>query len=273
MKNHFELKNAQRVLLEGNIMENTWGGYSQVGFSVLLTPKNQTSGTANLCPLCKVTDVTVRYNTMSHVGAGMQVANGLSGTGGAPLDGERYSIHDVTIDDINATTYVGSGVLFQVSMGDGTPVFQNVTINHITGFAPSELLNVGDDTNVNPLMANFIFTNNIGNAGTYPVWSTGGSTNCAFHDVPITTFKACFANSSSLSNAVIAPGSNYPSSSWPAGNFFPVNAAAVQFVNYNNGNGGDYHLAATSPYRNAGTDGKDLGADIDAILSSIANVY
>ena len=273
VKNHFELKNAQRVLLEGNIMENTWGGYSQVGFSVLLTPKNQTSGTANLCPLCKVTDVTVRYNTISHVGAGMQVANGLSGTGGAPLDGERYSIHDVTIDDINATTYVGSGVLFQVSMGDGTPVLQNVTINHITGFAPSELLNVGDDTNVNPLMANINITNNIGNAGTYPVWSTGGTNNCAFHDVPLTTFNACFTNSSFLSNAVIAPGSNYPSSSWPAGNFFPVNAAAVQFVNYNNGNGGDYHLAATSPYKNAGTDGKDLGADIDAILSSIANVY
>ena len=49
--------------------------------------------------------------------------------------------------------------------------------------------------------------------------------------------------------------------------------AAVQFVNYNNGNGGDYHLASTSPYKNAGTDGKDLGADIDAILNSTTGVY
>jgi hypothetical protein len=38
------------------------------------------------------------------------------------------------------------------------------------------------------------------------------------------------------------------------------------FVNFNNGNGGDYHLAARSPYKNAGTDGKDLGADVDAVL-------
>ncbi len=273
VKNHFELKNAQRVLLEGNIMENTWGGYSQSGFSLLLTPKNQTNGTSNLCPLCLVTDVTVRYNTISHVGAGMQVANGLSGTGGAPLDGERYSIHDITIDDIDATKYAGNGVMAQVSMGDGTPVLQSVTINHITGFAPSELLNIGDDTTVNPLMTNFIFTNNIGNAGTYPVWSTGGTNNCAFHDVPITTMNACFTTYTFAGNAVIATPPNYPSSSWPTGNFFPANAAAVQFVNYNNGNGGDYHLGASSPYKNAGTDGKDLGADIDMIQQLTAGVY
>lgn len=273
VKNHFELKNAQRVLVEGNIMENTWGGFSQSGFSVLLTPKNQTNGTGNLCPLCLVTDVTVRYNSISHAGAGMQVANGLSSTGGAPLDGERYSIHDVTMDDIDGTKYVGNGVLFQISMGDGTPLLQNISINHITGFSPSELENVGDDTTVNPLMNNITFTNSIANAGTYPVWSTGGTTNCAFHDVPLTTFTACFANSSFTANAVIATPPNYPSSSWPSGNFFPLNAAAVQFVNYNNGNGGDYHLAATSPYKNAGTDGKDLGADVSMIQSLTAGVY
>lgn len=273
VKNHFELKNGQRVLFEGNVLENAWGGYTQYGYSILLTPKNQTSGGLNVCPLCQVTDVTIRYSTISHVGSGLEIANGLSGTGGAPLDGQRYSIHDITIDDIDATKFVGNGVLAQVSMGSGTPVLQNVTINHITGFSTSELLNTGDDTTVNPQMINFVFTNNIANAGTYPVWSTGGTNNCAYHNVPLTTFTACFSSYSFASNAVIAPGSNYPSTTWPTGNFFPLNTAAVQFVNYNNGIGGDYHLASTSPYKNAGTDGKDLGADIDAILSSIAGVY
>jgi len=273
VKNHFELKNAQRVLFEGNILENTWGGYTQYGYSILLTPKNQTSGTSNLCPLCLVTDVTVRYSTISHVGSGLEIANGLSGTGGAPLDGQRYSVHDLTVDDIDATKYDGNGVLAQVSMGNGTPVLQNVTINHITGFSTSELLNIGDDTTVNPQMANFVFTNNIGNAGTYPVWSTGGTTNCAHPDVPLTSFNACFSPYTFLSNAIIATPPNYPSSMWPTNNFFPANVAAVQFVNYNNGNGGDYHLQSTSPYKNAGTDGKDLGADIDMILSLTAGVY
>jgi hypothetical protein len=66
---------------------------------------------------------------------------------------------------------------------------------------------------------------------------------------------------------------NYPPTKWPGGNYFPSSASAVQFVNFNNGNGGDYHLLSTSPYKNAGSDGKDLGADINAIQSAIGGVY
>ena len=44
-------------------------------------------------------------------------------------------------------------------------------------------------------------------------------------------------------------------------------------MNYKNANGGDYHLLSTSPYKHAGTDGKDLGADIDAILARTDHAY
>ena len=44
VKNLFELKNARRVLIEGNIFENSWGE-AQSGFSVLFTVRNQ-NGTA-----------------------------------------------------------------------------------------------------------------------------------------------------------------------------------------------------------------------------------
>jgi hypothetical protein len=104
VKNHLEFKNAQRVLVEANIFENTWGGFSQAGFSILLTPKNQAQGTSNICPICQVTDITIRYNTISHVGGGFQIANAPSDLGGLPRDGQRYSIHDVIVDDIDGTT-------------------------------------------------------------------------------------------------------------------------------------------------------------------------
>ncbi len=55
---------------------------------------------------------------------------------------------------------------------------------------------------------------------------------------------------------------------YPVGNYFPANIAAVGFVNYA---AGDYHLKTSSPYKNLGTDGKDLGADIDSI--ALASVY
>ncbi len=48
--------------------------------------------------------------------------------------------------------------------------------------------------------------------------------------------------------------------------------SAVSFVNYNNGNGGNYMLQSSSPYKNAGLDGKDLGADINAVTAAVAGV-
>jgi len=59
---------------------------------------------------------------------------------------------------------------------------------------------------------------------------------------------------------------------WPAGNYFPPDSSAVQFADYNNGNGGDYHLLPSSPYKNAAADGADVGADIDAVNRAIAGV-
>lgn len=274
VKNLFELKNAQRLLFEANILENTWGGFSQAGFGILLTPKNQAIGTANVCPACEVTDITVRYVTISHVGGAMQIGNGLSSNGGAPLAGERYSIHDLTADDIDAAKYNGFGTLFQVSMGKGTPVLQNVTINHVSGFQPGVMLNLGDDIAVNPAMINFVFTNNLVSAGSVPTKTTGGGgvEDCAYYPAPLTSLASCFQPYTFAHNAILATPANFPPNSYPAENYFPATAAAVGFVNYRNGKGGDYHLQSTSPYKNAGTDGKDLGADMNALEAALAGV-
>jgi hypothetical protein len=274
VKNLLELKNAQRVLVDSNIMEDTWGGFSQVGFAILITPKNQSgSNGSNICPICQVTDVTIRYSTISHVGAGLQIANALSDNAGPPLDGQRYSVHDITIDDINGVLYTGPGQFAQISVSAGAPVLQNLTINHVTAFPSSTMFIIGDTVGVTTQMKNLVFTNNIVNATTYPIWSTGGgSPNCAYYDMPLTTFNACFSPYSFTSNAIIASPSSYPPSVWPSGNFFPATTSTVQFVNYNGGNGGNYQLQPSSPYKGKGTDGMDLGADVAAINTAIAGV-
>jgi hypothetical protein len=271
VKNHFELKNAQRVLVEANIFENSWGGFSQSGFSILLTPKNQAIiGAGNVCPICQVTDVTIRYNTISHVGGGLQIANAASDLGGLPLDGQRYSIHDIIVDDIDGAAYSGNGTFAQVSTVP-QPILQNVSINHITAFPQKTLLNIGGPTN--PKMPNFMFTNSIVMAGIYPVWSTGGGiANCAYYDIPLTTVTACFSPYAFTGNAIIATPTAFPSSKWPTGNAMPTSATNVQFANFNGGNGGNYQLLASSPYKNAATDGKDMGADVNAIMGAIAGV-
>ena len=271
VKNLFELKNAQRVLFEANILENTWGGFSQAGFGILLTPKNQAIGKMNVCPICMVTDVTVRYVTVSHVGGVMQIANGISSNGGAPLAGGRYSIHDLTADDVDATKYDGYGTFAQVSMGKHAPVLGHVTINHVTALQPGAMLNLGDDIAVNPAMNNFVFTNNIVAAGSAPTSTTGGGpSNCGYPGAPVESLGRCFQPYTFSHNAVIATPPSQPSSRYPAGNFFPLSPAAVEFMNPI---GGDFRLHATSRYKNAGTDGKDLGADIETLQAAIAGVY
>jgi hypothetical protein len=276
VKNHLELKNAQRVLIEANIFENNWGGFSQHGFSILLTPKNQYNAAknVNVCPICQVTDVTFRYSTISHVGGGMEIGTGLSDGGGAALAGARFSIHDITFDDINAQAYNGSGTLMQVSNAWTVNVLNSVTINHITAFPDpaAHMLSIGNAT-TNPQMWGFNFVNSIVRVPMYPVWNKFQKTSCAVSNVPVTILSNCFKGYSFNRNALIAPSSYYPASSWPIGNYFPGSSGAVQFMNFNNGNGGDYRLQSSSPYKNAATDGKDLGADINTIQSAISGVY
>jgi hypothetical protein len=255
-------------------MDYSWGGFSQSGFVILLTPKNQaaTNG-GNLCPICQTTDVTIRYNLVRHVGAGLQIANALSDNGGAQLDGQRYSIHDLLIDDLDGKKYYGGSLFAQLSVDRGAPLLQNVTINHVTAFPSSTMLNIGNMVATNGPMRNFVFTNNILSTGTYPVWSTGGGPeNCAYFDKPIRTLNACFSPLEFAGNLLIGNTAAYPSSAWPSKNFLSSTANGAQFTNYDGGIGGNYGLQASSPYKGKGTDGKDPGADLDAINSAIADV-
>jgi hypothetical protein len=276
VKNHLELKNAVRVLVQANLMENTWGGFSQTGGGILLTPKNQhTPSGANVCPLCQVTDVTICYVHVSHGGAGIQMATVLSGNAkdGAPaLAGTRWSIHDVVLDDLS-TKYVGGGTVFEIMNGWPKNPLNTVTINHITGFPdPTSHMMIMGNLAKNAPMYGLVFTNNLMITGRYPVWNTGGQTSCASKDVPISSIANCFGTYRFGNNGLITPPPEFPPSSWPASNMFPQTIDDVGFVEYNNGNGGNYALQTNSPYKNKGTDGKDLGADIVGLNAALANV-
>ena len=268
VKNLFELKNAQRVLFEGNILEHSWGGFTQVGFAILFTPRGSWA---------PVQDITVRYNQISHVAAGMQLAatqNLESGVWVDSLAAQRWSIHDDVIDDINGAFYKGPGVVFQISTFMVHRSLNNLAINHVTAFADPNhgVLSLGGSTTL-PKSSTIGITNSIFLAGKYPVWSTGVTNACALSGQPLNSFNACWNGYSVTANALIGTTSQPPNGLWPNGNYFPANPAAVQFVNFNNGNGGDYHLQSSSPYKGIGTDGKDLGADITVLQATTAGVY
>jgi hypothetical protein len=265
VKNHLEFKNAVRVLCEGNVLQNTWGGFSQSGSSILLTPKNQNGD----CPLCVVHDITIRYGTISHVAGGIVLGNGKSDSGALSQGAWNESIHDIVVDDVNAAAYNGDGFLLQEGNGNPQLAIHDVVVDHVTAVGPDSLgmLLVGN-ASTNPEMKNFSWTNSIFTAGNGIVSTGGGSVNCAFKPGgAIVKLASCFHPFVFSRNVLInATGS------WPAGNYAPATPIAVLFVDYSNGSGGNYQLQSASPFKNAGLDGRDLGADISTLSSAIAGV-
>jgi hypothetical protein len=275
VKNHFELKNAQRVLFEGNVMENNWGGFSQTGFSIVLTPRNQYNSPlqSNLCPTCKVTDVTIRDCYIAHVASGLQFANVPNRDGTTSVAGERYSIHDVVIDDIDGKKFGGFGA-FMVLISN-RPTIKSVRIDHVTTVSSRVFMNVGI---MQAHVPGFVFTNNLIAANERQVTSTGGGPeNCIFQPErrgPMGVYEDCF-DSITFSNNAIINGFG----AWPAGNFFPKNVEAVGFVNDGKEIGAFRLCRAKGPsckgpskFIDAGTDRKDIGADIDSIMSATRGV-
>ena len=278
VKNHMELKNAVRVLAEDNLMENCWGGFSQTGYGIVLSPKNQyvQKDQGEVCPICEVTDVTIRFTHVAHAGGGIMMATSISGNGkdGGPAKaGTRWSIHDVVLDDISKK-YVGEGNLFTVANAWPHNPLNTVTINHITGFPdPQGSLYFMGNLESNPSMYGFVFTNSIVTTGRYPIWNVGGgNSNCAYYDVPVTTITTCFTTYTFNYNALVASPQQFGPSKWPKGNFFASSPNDVGFTQYDNGNGGNYQLLPTSPYVNAGSDGQNLGADIVALNAALDGV-
>jgi hypothetical protein len=273
VKNLFEIKNAQRVLFEGNVLEGSWGGFSQAGFGILLTPKNQQSGGESVCPNCQVTDITIRDCRISHVAGGFVLGNGMTTIGGAAKDGGRYSIHDVVVDDIQADTYNGRGVFAQISTAPGVSAavpLHDVTIDHVTAFPTRVLFNIGGPR-LDPRMDRLTVTNSIFTGANSSVTSTGGGIdkNCSAgpgsRSVEI-VLRSCFASYSFHHNVIIDGGGGFPKDNQAA-----KGAAEMGFLNYAGGNGGDYRLSPQSKFKHEAADHKDPGADIDEIDQATAD--
>src|SRR5208337_391938 len=273
VKNHFEIKNASRVLLEANLFEYNWGGFTQHGHSIVVGPRNhynKVTKVGNQCAACAGTDITFRYNKISHVGAGLVFAAIPVHHLGAQAAG-RVSAHDLVVDDIDANRYTGSGNLFMVMNGWPTRVLNNVMIQHVTGFPDPNhiLLTIGNSVD-NPEMSAFTFSDNLVLVPLYPVWPYGMANDCAQSTAPVTEMNKCFTAYAFDTNVLISPPQAYPPGEWPSGgNMFPATIADVGFVNYN---GGDYQLSPSSPYKGKAGDGLDPGADIVGLNQAISGV-
>jgi len=260
VKNTFELKNARRVLAEGNLLENNWQ-HDQNGFAILFTVRNQDGG----APWCTVEDVTFRKNVLRHSGGGFNI---LAADNNFPSrQTRRVLIQDNLLDDISSVNWGGTGRLFQfLSLDSRDTGILDLTVEHNTGFSNAGSAYTGDK----PIAVHrsFRFRNNIAPKGAH---GFAGGTKSWPPPSPLVTGDG----SRTLDTFYLAPvfTGNVLTGSTPGdyfghpGNFFPATDAEVGFADLSRG---DYRLGPSSRYKNAATDGRDPGAAIDALEAATA---
>jgi hypothetical protein len=245
VKNLFELKNAQRVLVEGNLFENHWVD-DQPGYAIVLTPR----GERGQAPWATVEDVTFRYNVIRNVaGVFNLLARDNAGDSGTA---RRIRIADNLVHGVDRSAWGGNGTFLQI--GEGPP---EIVVEHNTIVQTSNLITAYGGSRESPSAADrFVFRNNIALHNANGVIGQGLA-------IGTTTLAAYFPGAIFARN-VLAGGN---ASRYPGDNLFPdVARFQQQFVNYA---AGDFRLRPDSEFRRAGTDGADLGVNFIALARAI----
>jgi hypothetical protein len=239
VKNLFELKNARRVLVEGNVFENTWVA-SQTGFAILFTTRNQ----GGKAPWSIVEDVTFRSNVVRHAGGAFSISG---------YDDERPSeqtrrllIANNLVYDIDARYASGNGRFVQIGNQPRDIVVEKNTVLQ-TG---SAIHAYGKP------IEGFVFRDNMLRHNTYGVIGDSNATgNASLH---------AYFPGVRFDRNVLAGGK---ASSYPSENYFPtVQEYEASFMNLADEN---FALVPDTSLRSSASDGGPLGADVATIDSTM----
>src|SRR5262245_48017350 len=235
VKNLFELKNAQRVLIESNIFEYNWAE-SQNGFAILFTPRNQ-SGRS---PWSVAQDVKFADNALRRSGGGFNIA-GPDNEAGVRQPSPRILIRNNRIEDIDGKAWGGDGKLFQIIGGA-----EYVTIDHNTGFATGNILTTESAQGLNVAL---VFTNNIVAHNAYGVIGTETG-------IGLSTLRRWWKSYVFKKNVVVVG----QASKYLVETYFINSFIEVGFVDMAKG---DYRHSSSSSYRNVGADSKNIGCNLN----------
>lgn len=236
VKNLLELKAARRILIEGNLLEHNWLD-AQSGYGVVFTPRGGT-----------VSDVTFRKNVMRGSYSGFTIT---------AADKAMWNIllNDNLLYNINYRLFVSSAA------SGGTVTDLTIRHNTMVGNVTNALMYFEAAIAVN----GFVVYDNILENGSYGVLGTGKGSG-----LPTITY---FTTGYDWNNNVIIGGqsSQYATDSMFRGFRLAADNAAVGFEGSALTAIEDFRLSTSSPYKGKGTDSKDMGADIDAILTAMNN--
>jgi len=243
IKGTFELKNAKRVVVDGNIIDT---GIHVTAF--VITVRNQSGG----APWSTIEDVQIVNNIVRHASTGINILG--SDDAHPSQEAKRISvINNLFLDLVSP----GDNAFFLQTNGA-----ESVTISHNTVQQAGNIISsYGSPTR------NFSFINNIVQYNSYGIVCFTQVGSCRE-----SAFCRCFPNATVKGN-VIADNANVAAASpiednFPLGNFFVPSYEKIGFINHA---GGNWQLNPTSGIRKRATDGKDPGVEFNLLNSSGVN--
>ena len=234
VKNLFELKNARRVLVDGNLLEYNWP-HGQNGFAILFTPRNQDGG----APWSVVEDVTFANNVVRHVAAGHQHARPRRHPQKPADETHRHSQQRVS----RRRRPLGPGPAVSAARRHRG---RDHRAQHGGQYRRDH---VGRRSHARTRASCSRTTSCVDNNARHRAGGTGAGRP---------TLDRYFPGAVVRRNAIVGGSADR----YPADNFFPASLDQVGFVGAQASN---VRLAASSPYKRAGTDKRDLGADVEAL--------
>jgi hypothetical protein len=234
IKNLIELKNAQRVLLDGNVIQYTWAAAQDLALSI------RSVNQGGKCPWCVVQDITITHNVIQHAPVGVMIAFAFSAES---LATQRVLVQNNVLNDISSVNWGPRGCLFELFSGR-SPQAHDWIIDHNTGFDDGCVALMGDSGTIQNLQ----FTDNIGTYGSYGIFGTGtspGEHTLNFY-APIRIYNHM---------VFITSSGTCPSCTYPSGTFYNTQKG----MDFTNQAGGNFQLTSRSPHYRAGTDSKDVG--------------
>lgn len=227
VKNLLELKNARRVVIDGNIFEGNWTD-GQAGWAILLKSQNQDGG----CPWCVTEDVLFSNNIIKGSENGLNVS--AYGSTHPSVQMKRLQVVN-NLWDVENAWYQGTDGAREITLENNTHLQRTGNVMTLYGRPTTQ----------------FIVRNNLGARTGYGVKGDGLAEGNSTLNV--------LAPSAVFAGNVLAGADP---AIYPAGSFYPATMADVEL-------GADYRLLPTSPFKGKAIDGKDPGADMDAIAAAM----
>jgi hypothetical protein len=263
IKNAMELKMGVNVTISGNIIENFWRGVDSSPGGIWI--KNADQDGQNW--YVKTSNVTIENNKWI-TGCGWILIEGRKTAPGHTILPKQ--LNDVTIRNNlvidNNNTACQTSQAWAILFADATT---NITFDHntviytmVNGNGLLELgANVANQTNLR-------FRSNMFTKGHYGIKS-----NVAFNKAALDGAAVGGAAGYTFSHNAIGYDPS-AGTTWPSGNLLQTMTAwQNEFVSYSaTATGGNFRLKASSPHNDAGHDGADIGADIDALETAIDGV-